>query len=251
MPRIVKFSLIIIAVYCLLKIPGVFFTRPIPASVLSVYLLFAVVATLLAMTATGEGATGFIEPIASLFADPSKRAARNIVLVIVPIAAAWIAYAALRPDDAPPPIVRSIHPAPPAAFTAYGRTIELASLTNPYRASEKENPSQFRAAVDEGAEIYFKNCFYCHGAKLDGAGHYARGLSPSPVPFRGTDTIAQLQESYVFWRVAKGGPGLPREGGPWLSAMPAWEDALTEDEAWKVVTFIYDYTGNRPRSWAK
>jgi hypothetical protein len=29
----------------------------------------------------------------------------------------------------------------------------------------------------------------------------------------------QLTESFVFWRIAKGGPGLPKEGAPWNSAM--------------------------------
>ena len=69
------------------------------------------------------------------------------------------------------------------------------------------------------------------------------------MPFSGNDTIAQLQESYVFWRVVKGGPGLPREGGPSISSMPSWEASLTEEEVWKVILFIYDYTGNTPRSW--
>jgi len=53
----------------------------------------------------------------------------------------------------------------------------------------------------------------------------------------------------VFWRIAKGGPGLPREGAPWNSAMPAWEDILTEEEIWAVIIFLYDQTGAQPRSW--
>ena len=47
----------------------------------------------------------------------------------------------------------------------------------------------------------------------------------------------------MFWRIAKGGPGLPREGTPWNSAMPAWEDLLTEDEIWAVIIFLYEQTG--------
>ena len=33
--------------------------------------------------------------------------------------------------------------------------------------------------------------------------------------------------------------------------MPIWKEILTEDEVWKAVLFIYDYTGNVPRSWEK
>jgi len=89
----------------------------------------------------------------------------------------------------------------------------------------------------------------CHGDHLDGLGHFASGLNPLPANFQDNGTIAQLTESFVFWRVAKGGPGLPREGTPWNSAMPAWEEFLTEDEIWSVVLFLYDQTGWKPRTW--
>jgi hypothetical protein len=56
-----------------------------------------------------------------------------------------------------------------------------------------------------------------------------------------------LQEAYLFWRIAKGGPGLPSESTPWSSAMPAWEEFLTEEEIWDVIIFMYDFTGHRPR----
>jgi len=57
-----------------------------------------------------------------------------------------------------------------------------------------------------------------------------------------------LQESFLFWRISKGGPGLPEEGGPWDTAMPAWEKFLTEDEIWDVILFLYDFTEQRPRA---
>ena len=57
-----------------------------------------------------------------------------------------------------------------------------------------------------------------------------------------------LQESYLFWRIAKGGPGLPEESTPWASAMPAWEPMLQEDEIWDVISFLYAFTGRKPRA---
>jgi len=53
----------------------------------------------------------------------------------------------------------------------------------------------------------------------------------------------------VFWRIAKGGVGLPNEGTPWNSAMPAWEDFLTEDEIWAVTIFLYEQANKTPRTW--
>lgn len=249
--RFVKYIFLLAVVFAALKAPGVLFGKPLPASVLQMYFFFSAVVILLAMTATDKGATGLVEPVISTFIDPARTISRGAVIIIVPLIAAWITFATVCDEAAPPPIVRSLHPSPPAAFTAYGRAIEMSGLTNPYRAVEKTDEAAFRGLVQEGGKLYFKNCFFCHGAKLDGAGRFAPGLVPLPLPFRGTDTIAQLQESYVFWRIVKGGPGLPHEATPWLSAMPAWEKMMTEDEVWKTTLFIYDYTGNRPRSWAR
>jgi hypothetical protein len=58
-----------------------------------------------------------------------------------------------------------------------------------------------------------------------------------------------LQETFIFWRVSKGGIGLPNEGFPWASVMPPWEQHLTVDEIWKVVLFEYWHTGYYPRTW--
>ncbi|MBI5885993.1 MAG: cytochrome c [Deltaproteobacteria bacterium] len=249
--RLIKYVFLLAVVFAALKVPGVLFAKPLPVSMLQMFFFFSAVVILLAMTATDEGAAGLVQPVISLFIDPSYTISRAVVIIIIPLIAAWITFAAVCDEAAAPPIVRSLHPSPPSAFTAYGRTIEMAGLANPYRAIEKTDEAAFRGLVLEGGKLYFKNCFFCHGAKLDGAGHFSQGLTPLPLPFKGTDTIAQLQESYVFWRIVKGGPGLPHEATPWLSAMPAWEKMMTEDEVWKTTLFIYDYTDNRSRSWAR
>jgi mono/diheme cytochrome c family protein len=57
-----------------------------------------------------------------------------------------------------------------------------------------------------------------------------------------------LRDTFLFWRISKGGPGMPEEGGPWASAMPAWEKFLKEEEIWDVILFLYDHTGQKPRS---
>ena len=51
----------------------------------------------------------------------------------------------------------------------------------------------------EGGNVYTANCQYCHGDKLDGKGPYAQGLNPVPLNFQDIGTIAQLQESFLFW----------------------------------------------------
>ena len=126
-----------------------------------------------------------------------------------------------------------------------GKTIDVQGLENPIR----KDAANFRKHVAEGGVIYIKNCVYCHGDNLDGNGHFAPAFNPRPANFTDPGTIAMLQEGYLFWRIAKGGPGLPKESAPWNSVMPAWEDRLGEDDIWKVILYLYDATGYQPRRW--
>jgi hypothetical protein len=248
-PRLAQFVIYVALSYIVFKAPEVLFGLPIPGSLVLMYMFFAVLMILLVMTATEEGSRELFAPVKALVEDPRKKGIRNVVFFILPFIAMAITYGILRPGFEAPVELRSTHPAPPVTIRAFEKRFDLMSLENPLRHFEKEDPEKFRELVKEGGVVYFKNCFYCHGAKLDGKGHYAHGFNPLPLPFQGTDTIAQLQESFVFWRIAKGGPGLPKEATPWLSAMPASEHFLTEQKIWKVVLFIYDYTGNEPVEW--
>ncbi|MGH7372512.1 MAG: c-type cytochrome, partial [Candidatus Methylomirabilales bacterium] len=141
--------------------------------------------------------------------------------------------------------LRAVHPAPPASISFRGKTIDIQGLENPLR----KDAANFNKYVAEGAVIYAKNCLFCHGDNLDGAGHFAHAFNPPPANFTDPGTIAMLQEAFLFWRIAKGGPGLPKESAPWNSVMPAWEDRLTEEEIWKVILYLYDATGYQPRRW--
>ncbi len=138
-----------------------------------------------------------------------------------------------------------MHPAPPDTIQFRGKTMNISGADNPLRKDQ----ARFREHVARGGEIYIRNCMYCHGDNLDGQGHFAQGLNPPPANFQDPGTIAMLQEAYLFWRIAKGGPGLPRESTPWNSVMPAWEDRLTEEEIWQVIMYLYDATGQQPRRW--
>jgi mono/diheme cytochrome c family protein len=169
--------------------------------------------------------------------------------VIVPVLVGAGTYVQMVPSFDAPLELRSIHPAPPTTVKVFGKRLNLLKLENPYRKLKKADPKKFKKLVGEGAKIYIQNCQYCHGDKLDGKGPYAAGLNPTPLNFQDVGTIAQLQESYLFWRISTGGPGLPKEAAPWISSMPVWQDFLSEDEIWKVILFLYDYTGHRPRSW--
>ena len=230
---------------------GVMLGQPIPASLMTMYMFFVVAGVFMVFTFTDEGARELVAPIKALVGDPRRKHIRNVVFVVVPLAAGGYAYLWMQPSFEAPLELRSIHPTPPSSVEIFDKRYNLLTLENPYRSLEREAPDRFRALVAEGAEVYYQNCHFCHGDKLDGHGPYAQGLNPVPMNFQDVGTIAQLQESYLFWRIATGGPGLPDEAAPWISSMPVWQNFLTEEEIWKVILYLYDYTGHRPRSWGE
>ncbi len=249
-PRLLQAVLTVVLFYAAFVIVfDVVLGQVIPRSLLTMYMFFVVVGVLMVFTFTEESARELAAPIKALVEDPGKKMIRNVVFVIVPLLGAAFTYVKMQPSFEAPLELRSIHPAPPSSLKAFGKRYDLSKLENPYRKFEKEDPEKFRELVAEGGRVYIQNCQYCHGDKLDGKGPYAQGLNPIPLNFQDVGTIAQLQESFLFWRIASGGPGLPKEATPWLSSMPVWQDFLTEDEIWQVILYLYEYTGHRPRTW--
>lgn len=249
--KMIKPLLVILVGYLLLKFgvpfvgsklhPG---TWPvIPTSVMKMYMAFVVVGAILMFTFSREGYDGVIGPIADIYSNPNKGALRFVSIVLVGALGAYITYQYVKPTFEAPVELRSVHPAPPSSVKMWNKRHNLLALSNPLR-EDKEN---FEKNIEEGGIVYYENCFYCHGDRMLGKGHYASGFNPIPANFVDVGTIAQLTESFVFWRVGTGGPGLPTEGTPWLSAMPVWKDMLSEEEVWKVIMFLYWYTGHSPR----
>ena len=146
----------------------------------------------------------------------------------------------------PPYFARTVHPASPSEITVHDKKINLDAGDNPFRELEKSNPQEFRKHVENGRRVYYRNCVFCHGDNMAANGMFVHGLDPIPTNFH--DTIPQLRETFLFWRISKGGPGLPDEGGPWDTAMPAWEKMLKEEEMWEAILFLYDFTELKPRA---
>ena len=224
------------------------FTVPVPVSVIKIYMGIVVLSILAYILTERQRMAEFWQPIEAFVTEPRYRLPMVAVVLAIPALVAFRIYAGMTATPQAPFFARTVHPAPPDSITVHGAEIPLGTADNPYRDLETTNREEFAERLANGREIYFQNCFYCHGDLMGGAGMYAHALNPIPTNFQDPGTIAMLREAFLFWRIAKGAPGLPEEGGPWQSAMPAWELFLTEEEMWNVILFLYDFTGYKPRA---
>lgn len=221
---------------------------PLPASIIGMFMFIVSLALAAYLTTNTEDMEAAKSAFVNFIVDPRYALPLILVMIGLPVVSAYNVYSGMTQQPQPPLSTRTIHPPPPPSITFKGKTIDLIEDENPYRALKTDNPAEFAKHVENGRRVYFQNCVYCHGDNMAGKGIFAHGFDPIPANFRDPTTIAMLQESYIFWRVAKGGPGLPAEATPWLSAMPAWEKFLSEEEIWDVIIFMYEFTNQEPRA---
>jgi len=230
------------------------FKPALPGSVLALYAIVATLCLILYLTSSEAGKNAFLAPIIRLMVDAKLRPVLRVVLLLIPGAIAYQSYVGSLPTAEPPPLVRSVHPAPPSSisFTAVGdkeaKVFDLAQGSNPLRAFAQSDPTKFANYVKRGKAVYYQNCYFCHGDHLAADGLFATAVKPPPATFQDPGVLPLLQESFLFWRVMKGGPGLPDDATPWNSSMPVWEKMLSEEDMWAALLFLYDFTGFAPRA---
>ena len=234
-----------IGIYVLLRFG---FTAPIPSSVVSIYMGIVSLAVLAYMSSSQQRRDEISRPLVRFMTEKRYTAFLVATVIAIPALAAANVYVKMSVPLQPPLFSRTVHPASPSEITVHDKKIDLDAGENPFRQLETSNPAEFRKHVERGREIFYKNCVFCHGDNLSGNGMFVHALDPIPTNFADKGTIAMLRDTFLFWRISKGGPGLPEEGGPWDTAMPAWEKFLKEDDIWDVVLFLYDFTGQRPRA---
>jgi hypothetical protein len=234
-----------VGIYVLLRFG---FTVPIPASVISIYMGIISLAILAYLSSSQERRDEVSRPLIRFLTEKRYTPFLAAAAVATPALAAANVYVRMNVPIEPPFFPRTIHPASPSEITVHDQRIDIDAGDNPFRALETSNPEEFRRHVEKGREVYYRNCVFCHGDNMGGNGMYAHGLNPIPTNFADGQTLPNLRETFLFWRISKGGPGMPEEGAPWDTAMPAWEKFLKEDEMWDVILFLYDFMGQRPRA---
>ena len=111
----------------------------------------------------------------------------------------------IRKGDATPPVPTPVGPVP-------GPLDKVSRPPNPF--------ADDRGAGGEGRQLFVSfNCAGCHGD------HAGGGMGPS---LRDPDWIYGNTESQIFASIAEG-----RAHG-----MPSWSTKLTQDQIWRLVTYI-------------
>jgi hypothetical protein len=222
------------------------FTAPIPSSVISIYMGISSIAILAYMSSSQERREEVSRPLVRFMTDKRYTAFLAATVIALPALAAANVYVQMSAPLQPPLFSRTIHPGSPTEITVHDKKIDLDAGDNPFIPLATSHPEEFRQHVENGRKVYYRNCVFCHGDTLAGTGMFVHGLDPIPTNL--PETIPSLRDTFLFWRISKGGPGLPEEAGPWDTAMPAWENFLKEDEIWDVILFLYDFNGQKPRA---
>jgi mono/diheme cytochrome c family protein len=114
--------------------------------------------------------------------------------------------------------------------------MEYAGLTNPFSLptglpggdQPQGWPTWVAAGLQEGKEIYIERCQTCHGCAGNGLGTYGGTLSVTPADYK-QEPFRSMPDDQFFWHVSEGLPG---------TVMPTWKLALTEDQRWKVISYV-------------
>ncbi len=114
--------------------------------------------------------------------------------------------------------------------------LEYAGLTNPYALptglpggdQPQGWPTWVAAGLQQGKETYIELCQTCHGCAGNGLGTYGGTLSVTPADYK-QEPFRSMPDDQFFWHVSEGLPG---------TVMPTWKLSLTEEQIWKVISYI-------------
>jgi mono/diheme cytochrome c family protein len=85
--------------------------------------------------------------------------------------------------------------------------------------------------VSQGGAIYGERCAGCHDPAGMGHGDAGLALYPSPALLADLVRMPQGVDEYLMWAISEG-------GAPFGTKMPAFKGTLTQDQIWRVITYM-------------
>ncbi|NEX64921.1 c-type cytochrome [Noviherbaspirillum galbum] len=99
-------------------------------------------------------------------------------------------------------------------------------------------PLEDAARIGRGAVLYRQHCVQCHGGP--GVAPEALGYGVRPVPTNLAEDERDWEAREVYWIIRH---------GVRLSAMPAWEYRLSEEEMWDLTAFVKQLSKVSPQDY--
>ena len=100
---------------------------------------------------------------------------------------------------------------------------DYSDKTNPLPATESN--------VVAGKNLYQQHCASCHGESGEGDGAAGKELTRQPAKVAEFSKMSYASDGYLFWMVFEGGDVLRSE-------MPSFSHTITDDEIWKIITYL-------------
>jgi mono/diheme cytochrome c family protein len=88
-----------------------------------------------------------------------------------------------------------------------------------------------KETIETGGKLYGERCASCHGKEGLGDGQAPRSLLPSPALLAFMIQRPISVDEYLLWSISEGGKQFDTE-------MPAFKDALTREEIWKIIAYM-------------
>jgi mono/diheme cytochrome c family protein len=85
--------------------------------------------------------------------------------------------------------------------------------------------------ISAGGALYAQECATCHDPVGAGDGDAGQALYPSPALLAHLLRMPQAVDEYLLWAIAEG-------GDPFGTAMPAFKDVLSQDQIWRIITYM-------------
>jgi len=99
------------------------------------------------------------------------------------------------------------------------------------KQAPQRDVSHFSAAeLVSGADVYQKDCAFCHGLPNQPASAASKGMSPhAPQLFTQAETVSDDPAGVTYWKV---------KNGIRLTGMPSFGAALTDEQMWQVAALL-------------
>ena len=108
--------------------------------------------------------------------------------------------------------------------------------TAPAEYLERVNPvAPSPQAFAEAKTIYERECKKCHGSDGRGRGSATRGMTIKPPDYTNASSMNARADGQLAWIILNG-------SDPDTTEMSAFDNKLSEDDAWKLVLFIREFS---------